>query len=82
MFLMHRVELKVPENFLFYKLGLWFLMHRVELKVVLIILASSSEEVPNAPCGVERKKNLHYPTLYSKVPNAPCGVESLTFQGI
>ncbi len=53
-----------------------FLMHRVELKVVGRMANIDFEEVPNAPCGVERclsPQCIHAP---SKVPNAPCGVES------
>ena len=57
-FLMHRVELKVPLNYgrMIYSKP-WFLMHRVELKARICANFNgySSLQVPNAPCGVERR---------------------------
>ena len=56
MFLMHRVELKVPLGFFYEFLFELFLMHRVELKVQRVVLEKFEFiPVPNAPCGVERK---------------------------
>ncbi len=56
MFLMHRVELK--ENFIvsFIPHNKPFLMHRVELKDKTFTDGlETSCQVPNAPCGVERR---------------------------
>ena len=57
LFLMHRVELKVPFclGFLTTLQGR-FLMHRVELKDQprKVEEGAERERVPNAPCGVER----------------------------
>jgi hypothetical protein len=53
---MHRVELKAlsPQE-LKQTTSKRFLMHRVELKVLaLSATLPEEEEVPNAPCGVER----------------------------
>jgi hypothetical protein len=79
MFLMHRVELKVP---------LQFGMGTGSLKPVPnapcgVERARTGEKdclsscfVPNAPCGVERLEGLTRTQGRLWVPNAPCGVES------
>ncbi len=57
-------------------------MHRVELKVGhgSILRGFFPGPVPNAPCGVERRKRKALRSCqFMSVPNAPCGVESSVF---
>ncbi len=57
-----------------------FLMHRVELKETnSVISIQIFHNVPNAPCGVERRALGKGKCLRKAVPNAPCGVESCIF---
>ena len=54
-------------------------MHRVELKAQIFKLWDLYHfNVPNAPCGVERKLFCPFLSLKFLVPNAPCGVERRT----
>ena len=52
-------------------------MHRVELKEVPKPRRKPRyHQVPNAPCGVERRFCQGFRLRGIVVPNAPCGVES------
>ncbi len=75
---MHRVELKDQFKQPNHVFVLWlFLMHRVELKDDGVFYQSvHSFKVPNAPCGVERRRWINMKAIKDFVPNAPCGVES------
>ena len=75
---MYRVELKVkpirPQYITLQK----FLMYRVELKGFWLPggACRKGAEVPNVPCGVERKGQARKGHRCLIVPNVPCGVES------
>ncbi len=45
------------------------------------LITFSSENVPNAPCGVESCTLIRATGVQRKVPNAPCGVERLAWKG-
>ena len=76
MFLMHRVELKVPLPFLNSKE--YFLVPNAPCGVEREyegVGITARLAVPNAPCGVEREVGRARFSAPSLVPNAPCGVE-------
>ena len=54
-------------------------MYRVELKAGWGRAgAGRKSQVPNVPCGVERKyQEIFELMLYTLVPNVPCGVERI-----
>ena len=74
---MYRVELKASKKHTLDWKGFLFLMHRVELKESYEMSSNfCTRQVPNAPCGVERRMAKNRTGGDVGVPNAPCGVES------
>ena len=78
MFLMYRVELKEEVSLHFLPVPFPFLMYRVELKASSGVRRATrtNVQVPNVPCGVERKVVEAKRVAGVYVPNVPCGVES------